>query len=909
MDYHMDEAIRMLQQHRTSQAEERSSTCLSRKPTEGVYTYKEVNHCLSQVVDRDGPAGLASALLGLGGDVNFSRQKSSNLWKTICGKDQQPKRNDLLLRAVIHCPPDVLHALAGHADQTNLDGVLHHAIVRADLDVLRVLLARGADPSELHDDFENAVIRNELELVEVLLTGPKQPCLPCRSSGLRIAVKNQSPEVLKLLLESGANVNHDGAVALLKAVEAGRPDFVAILISGHVRASPSSLDAAVGKTYTVMAGKDTKEGREIIEMSISAGARGQETTRLFTKGLVEVVRRRQFRLMDTILKFSKPTGEFETLAILEAIKANQRNVLNKFLKLNPSPLSLAAAVTQAMKLDESASRYETVRVLISSGATGDSVASAFVVTVQMITRSHHQTDEQTQDVDRRLFDLLLNEGKANVNYGRGEALQHAVRASSMDIVGQIVSKNPSPDSLGAALPLVMSLQDQQRKQEFVQMLLRHKITDDAVNQSMVEAVKAGPRNARLVELLLTRASVDYNTGEAFSCAIRNLDLEMLKLLLSRKPNFKALGTAVAEALRVAKADRPIVISTLLKHLHRDHLDWAFKEVGTEPQPDLELVKSLLQAGANVTFEDGVCIRHAARNLDIDAILVLANFSGHNEAIFSAALSDVVSDGTGWIAWEHLDVVNLLVSHGASGRVLDKALVELVSHLSGSDSQAELAEQLLDVLLGAGADVNSENGKSAGLAASRGDAFMLRRLLGQGATVETASFAFSAAILAHHKERCLLELIEVFMDDGTTVPDVNTPLPGMPPPVFLCLNSYFGSDRLVDRLVAIGCNLETTVSRKIFSDETKNDGGSIAAADFAEEPVSVLMWALLQPEDKISSGVVAALIANGGESTSTPIILCSANRVSKYQLPDAQDTRDTTDPCRQVWSSTCGRAAP
>ena len=873
MDYYKDQAIRLLQQHRDAQAGERTSSRLSRKPTEGVFAYKEVNHCLSQVVDRGGSAGLVSALLSFGPDVNFSRQKSSNVWKVICRKDQQPQRNDLLLRAVIHCPADVVQALAEHADQANLDGVLHHAIVRADPAALRALLARGADPAELGNDFENLVFRNELNLMEVLLAGPKQPTLACRSFGLRLAVKNQSLDAMRMLLNSGADVNHDHAIALLKAVEAPRPDFVALLISGPVPASTHSLDAAVGKAYMGMGGKDTKEGKEMIEMCLSAGAQGQETTRLFTKGLVEVVRRWQVQLLDTILKFSKPSHEFETLAILEAIKTKQTNVLNKLVKLNPSPLSLAAAVTQAMKLDESTSRYETVRVLISNGAKGDAVASAFVVTVQMITRDQHRPTEQTQEVNKQLFDLLLNEGKADVDYGRGEALQHAVRASSMDVAWQIISKSPSPDSVGAALPLAMSLQDQQEKQAFVQMLLRNKVPDDAVNRSLVEAVREGPKNGHLVGLLLGRASVDYNAGEALACAIRSQDLEALELFLARNPNYKTLGTAVAEALRLPKPDRRPVVAALLRYLDLDHLNWAFKEVCMESHPDLELVKSLLHAGANVTFEEGVCIRHAARNLDIDAILVLSDFSGFDENIYTAAFADVLHNGTGWISAEHLDLIHLLVSHGASGDVVDRALVEVVSHLAGNNPQAQFSGQFLDILLAAGADVNSENGKSAGLAAGRGDAQMLRRLLGQAATVETASFAFSAAILAHHKEHCLLELIDVFMEDGTTVPDVNTPLPGMPAPVFLCLNSYYDSTDLVERLVAIGCDLETTVTRRVYADEGKTDTGSMAATDFKEEPVSVLMWALLQPDDKISSNVVTALIANRG-GCSCDLCYCS-----------------------------------
>ena len=872
MDSDAEEAKRLLQQFRDSQITDQtsslssasssssSSSWLSRKPIEGIFTYKEVNHVLSEVIDRDGPVGLVNALLEIGADVNYSRRKSSNIWKTICRKDQQSRRNDIFLRATIHCPPDVVQALADHADQANLDSVLHHAIARADLTILKALLDCGADPTDLHDDFENIVFRNELSILELLLSGPKKPCLPCRSAGLRIAVKNQSPEAMRILLRHDADINHDDGAALLRAVDSLRPDFVSILISGPVRALAYSLDAAVGRAYAGMNGSDDAPAREIIDMCLAAGARGPEANQLFTRGLADMVKRGQGQLLETVLKFSKPAGEFETVAILEAIKTKQVGILTEFLEMKPSQLSLAAAVTQAMSLEDGACRLDAVRTLIFHGAQGDSVANAFVLAVRLVA----QAATNVQDADKRLFNLLLNEGKADVDYSRGEALQQAVKASSTDVVGQILSKSPSPESLGAALPLAMALTNREERQTLVHMLLQSRAPETAVNTSLVEAVKGGPENETMVQLLLSRASVNHNTGEAISCAIRNIDLKTAKLLLDHQPNYAALETAVAEALRVPKTDRVVVMDTLIPHLHRDHLSWALGEVGTESDLNLDLLKSLLQAGADVTFHEGVCIRHAARNLDRDTILVLTEFSGPNEAIYTAALSEVITDGRAWIAPEHTELINILLKHGASGSAVDKALIEVVGHLAGKESQAELGNQLLDLLFSAGANVNVENGKSAGLAASRGDASMLRRLLGQDASVETASFAFSAAIFAHPEEHRLLELIDVFMDDGTTVPDVNTHLPGMPPPIFLCLKGYFDSTSLVERLVAIGCDLQVTVPRKIYADESHIEAGPTGTSDFPEEPISVLFWALLQPETKISSRVITTLINCGGK---------------------------------------------
>ncbi len=312
-------------------------------------------------------------------------------------------------------------------------------------------------------------------------------------------------------------------------------------------------------------------------------------------------------------------------------------------------------------------------------------------------------------------------------------------------------------------------------------------------------------------------NVNYNNGEVFIFAIRNYDMNTLRQLLKQGVAYKTLFTATMEALRMAQEERRDIIGELIGHLQLDHLNLALKYVFLEPYPDMTLARELLEAGAEATLENGVCIKHAACNLDARAVHVLAEFSGHNEAIFTQAFAGVISRGKDWIAFEHFELIQLLLCHGATGEVLDRAMVDTISQLAGNLAHRDLAEKIVNALIASGADVNYGGGKVIGIAASAGDSRLLELLLGQGATRETTTFAFSTAIMAHHEEATLVDLIGVFIDERTTIPDLNQSLPGMLPPLLLCMNHY-RSVSLLDCLWKLGCSLESTVSCEVYPDE-------------------------------------------------------------------------------------------
>ncbi|KAL2195244.1 hypothetical protein P885DRAFT_70818 [Corynascus similis CBS 632.67] len=844
-----------------------------------VYTPREVNKVLADVVEADGSVGVVKALLALGADVNFVKRRHSNTWNKIAHRNLPSERNNILLRAVVRCRPETVHAIAGYADQANLDSALHHAIARGNLAVVSALMEHGASPVHLHDDFQEVVYHDQLPLLKVLLSGHHLPCLACRSTGLRIAVENRSIGAVRLLLEHWADVNYGDAVALTRAVEVTRPDLVALLLSGPVQPSSRSLDTAVGKLRPLLGEHDTELNREILELCLAAGASGPETIRLVTEGLVDLVRRRNTGLIGIILRYKRVPGQFEAAALIEAIRAEQMDVVMKLLEFKPSATSLTIAISQTVGVGGPQFRYEATRLLIESGAQGVCAGEALVKTVRCLVANMKRGDKMSIERDMRLFYLLLHEGKADVNYGKGEALQVAVRSASVEIAEEILAKEPSPESLGTALKWAMDIRDEKKKKLLVEMLVRRQVDEDASGKALVAILKSEPDNASVVELLLTRASVNYNNGEVFIYAIRNFRPETFHLLLGQGIGYKALFTAVLEALKLPRLDRRLLFGDLITRLQLDHLNTALKHVVLEENTDLDLLRMLLDSGAEAAYEDGLCIKHAASSFNHDLLSLVSAYLGHHTSIYTQALAAIISRGKHWIAFEHVELINILLQHGASGPIAAKAMVDVVDHLVCQESRADLAETFLRRMFAANVDVNHENGKVVSIAASRGDPFLLQLLLANGATPSSATLALTAAIMAHHDEALLLELVDVLTKQPAAVPDFNKSIPGMPPPIFQCLRAYGHSVGVLDSLVRAGCRLETTVPMQVFSRNARDRQDKVVSSEL--EPASVLMWVLLQEEELISLPVITALLRHGADisyttptSRTTPLLVAA-----------------------------------
>jgi hypothetical protein len=207
------------------------------------------------------------------------------------------------------------------------------------------------------------------------------------------------------------------------------------------------------------------------------------------------VRRRHIHLIGIILRYKKSPGQFEAAALIEAIRAEQLDVVTKLLEFKPSPTSLAIAISQTVGVGSPQFRYESTSLLIQSGAQGACAGEALVKTVHCLVANLRRGEKMSIERDMRLFYLLLHEGKADVNFGKGEALQIAVRSACVEVVEEILAKEPSPESLGTALTWAMDVRDGKKKKLLVEMLVRRQINEDAAGKALVAILKTEPDNA------------------------------------------------------------------------------------------------------------------------------------------------------------------------------------------------------------------------------------------------------------------------------------------------------------------------------------------------------------------------------------------------------------------------------
>ncbi|KAL8288928.1 hypothetical protein RB600_004394 [Gaeumannomyces tritici] len=687
-NWHTEKATQLLREHREEHADPDSPVVCkcqcSKFPKDGSFTYKEINYIMGRIVDENGSVELVKALLDLGGDVNHIRRSSSSLWKKVARRNQQPERSDVLQIATVRCGPTLVEALAAKADQENLDNALHYGLLRRDLDIVGVLLKHGADPAPLHEDFEKAMICSETDIIRLLVSGPKRPCVDCLSVSLTMAVQNSATEILRLLVAAGADPDYGLGAAMAMAVGANKIDYLRILISGPTRASEASLDIALGVAHQNLWDSDDATQRQMIDICLRAGARGERTERLFTSGLVNSVKKRQSRLLELILQNARPADPFHTLAVLEAIKGNQTVTLARLLRLSPSQGCMVTATAQAMKIKDSEVMYETVALLLSMGVRGRPVGDAFVQCVRLLSRGQ-ASPGGPDPFHRELGKLLLGAGDADINQSQGEALRIAIVSNLRQVVCAIMDKRPALPTLEAALPAAMRVRDATYKMEVVQMLLLGGLEGPVVDKTLVDAVNAAPRNTPLVELLLTVASVDHNTGEALVGCIRNQDLDLLRLILAKRPGRQAVSSAARTAMDLGTVDRRTTIGELIGNFETEHLNFCLVQAIGMPKRDMTLVGMLLDAGARPEHDGGVCIKLAVMTSDIILLRLLAAKTGANEKVYTDALAQLISTDHSWMSQSRVEIVELLLKHGASGHVVNRALLDVVQAMLPSRS--------------------------------------------------------------------------------------------------------------------------------------------------------------------------------------------------------------------------------
>src|SRR3569833_3852377 len=155
---------------------------------------------------------------------------------------------------------------------------------------------------------------------------------------------------------------------------------------------------------------------------------------------------------------------------------------------------------------------------------------------------------------------------------------------------------PSQTTLEAALCVAIQQEDKAQKLHYADMLLASGLQGAVVDQCLVAAARPGFEATELIESLLTRASVNFNEGEALRHAIQNQEEAAFRLILADRPDELAISSALKAALALPKVERRTFYIELLPQLREGHLDRALHHLVDGPTPDLVLLGETLEAG-------------------------------------------------------------------------------------------------------------------------------------------------------------------------------------------------------------------------------------------------------------------------------------------------------------------------
>jgi hypothetical protein len=198
-------------------------------------------------------------------------------------------------------------------------------------------------------------------------------------------------------------------------------------------------------------------------------------------------------------------------------------------------------------------------------------------------------------------------------------------------------------------------------------------------------------------------------------------------------------------------------------------------------------------------------------------------------------------------------LHCLLEWGASGESVHLALcLALYTRIKGNGPKSD---GFIQTLVNAELDVNCEEGEVLRTAADCGNAEILGQLLAR-ASPETKSFAFAVAILARNDESLLLALIDQFKPSKSESPVGQEVPDGYFPHLFVCLQLYPKSRKLVDSLLRAGCSVDAEIDY-YPSEEYSVDTDSVTPLIFA-----LCQLGKVEADKQIGSDVIDILINKG-----------------------------------------------
>ncbi|KAF2971052.1 hypothetical protein GQX73_g2449 [Xylaria multiplex] len=751
--------------------------------------------------------------------------------------------------AVVKKPTDkrLMRALLqqGTAD-VNINGgsIVEHAAQHSDPEVLELILGLG----QPNDESLDRALKSLGKLPASTTKAHKLETLLGRSKSkdtissllieevqalLKTPPSERSFASLKLLLSNGADVNASNGEALSCAVAASSMQIVEILLA----ASPLPMTLAWVMPCALRI-RDLMDRLTYAQKILDGGMPSGEVNRALVFAIQKYPS--DVPLINALVTRADTS---DGLALVEAIKSEEQDIVELILsKKSFTPDVLNTGFAEAAKAKDKRTRTIFCNSLLKAGASGEVVSNALLAAAS--------------DGDIEFGTILVRNG-GSVKHKDGQAIVEACKSGAVEVLKMLLAGNTevAQRTLQRGFQAATQVGNLKKRADIFRLLLQMGVSGEVIDIQLVSAVRYGDEGKDLVKLLLGYgASPDYSNGEAVEKAVRSAFLGNLEILLGiavineptrgqqKKPSSHTLVRGLDACWDLSRDTRFTVIDWLFMagKLVPSAVHSALHRAVNEQEPEERLIRLLINHRASPVTNNCQTLIDAVSNLSasmFDELLESRVTSEDASLVFRKAFR--FSDPSSWVSERGLKIATSLLEKGAEGDGVGSALVAVLkqhtaAHQSVTNAFAEL-------LLKHGADVNYNHGEALQLAAAQGNAELLARLLSEGPNNETLHSAFSRIFDAPLTEDEAHGFITLFAEyhDGNSQLDAMPSHPGVDPVIIRALSQHPRSIKILEALLDIG----------FYHDQMTN---CRVVDDFEEfESVTLLMWALVQPQKKIT----------------------------------------------------------
>jgi hypothetical protein len=716
---------------------------------------------------------------------------------------------------------------------------VHEALVSAvrddDFEAIKMLVLRN-NANKASVDYRNAlalqdaVSREQLPIVGILLeASPTPESLAYAFPHVRKTSKEARIVLSQAFLNGGAKgIEVDRALAL--AIEDKPPMRDERLLRMLVE-NGAAVDAHV--EHAVQKG-DT----DLLAILIVGGPSVEVTSRALQSAVKFDDENQRSRLLWLLLDAKADVNYENGYVIFQAVDSVDIPALAMLLQCLPQPQSLEAAFAAAISTTDISKCCELCQHLLDAGASGIEVDKALGIAVA----------EKPESLE--LLKIILPTADANFDGGRALCIAIQQRLSEHAVL--ITGRDLVPLTYRNAFDAAFSLKDERSQLRYCQIMLNTNPSNEVKDIALLMAVIAQQfKSASL--LLQYGASVDHDNGAVLRAAIASTNPRILHLLLKKpmkKPLPDTFNSALGACLSIQNGSTKQELLEIILHagVRIEFLSIALIGLVQVKQPDCPSVEALLRYGASVYYNENASLAISATMCHFEVLKALLSCANDNSAV-TQVFADRLQDGVFWATPQGLRIMELLLKRGASGRVVDEALIIAVA----SNQREPLALDFVRLLLDSGADANYKQGIALTQSVQTGSVGLMKEILKRKCTSETLALAFPYILDLTLGAPAIIELMDAFAQHPNQKFRKPYAHPLIPLPVVTYCMTRFPKNLSI--LIAV-------LDAGFPVDDKK--GCQVACANFLVE-VTPLYWALSDSTKVVDDSIIAHLLKWDGES--------------------------------------------